>query len=79
MYKPWSLRYVERYLAGPDQSFSQIIGIPQFLQLYEALHVGEHQLKRQRELQETLEKLNAQITPLEEVGTEILTGGDYFN
>lgn len=36
-------------------------------QLYEALNVGEHQLRRQRELQESLENLNAQILPLEEV------------
>lgn len=36
-------------------------------QLYEALHVGEHQVKKERELYTRLEKLNEQLGPFEQV------------
>ena len=37
------------------------------VQLYEALHVGEHQLKKERELMGQLESLKAQLVPIERV------------
>lgn len=37
------------------------------MQLYEALHVGEHQLKKERHLMAKLEQLQSQILPLEQV------------
>lgn len=36
-------------------------------QLYEALHVGEHQIRKERELYEKLEILNSKLGPLEKV------------
>jgi calcium uniporter protein, mitochondrial len=36
-------------------------------QLYEALNVREHQIRKERELRSQLEKLNVQLQPLEEV------------
>lgn len=36
-------------------------------QLYEALHVGEHQVKKERELNGKLEELNEKLGPLEMV------------
>lgn len=36
-------------------------------QLYEALHVGEHQIRKERELYEKLETLNSKLGPLEKV------------
>lgn len=36
-------------------------------QLYEALHVGEHQIRKERELYEKLEDLNVKLGPLEKV------------
>lgn len=38
-----------------------------FFQLYEALHVGEHQVLKERELHEKLEELNVKLGPLEKV------------
>ncbi|XP_037044499.1 calcium uniporter protein, mitochondrial isoform X2 [Bradysia coprophila] len=40
-------------------------------QLYEALHVGEHQIKKERELYTRLEKLNEQLGPYEQIKHEI--------
>ncbi|XP_055686110.1 calcium uniporter protein, mitochondrial [Lutzomyia longipalpis] len=40
-------------------------------QLYEALHVGEHQIKKERELHEKLEELNSKISPLEKKKSEL--------
>lgn len=37
------------------------------MQLYEALHVGEHQLKKERHLMARLEQLQTQLLPLEQV------------
>jgi hypothetical protein len=37
------------------------------MQLYEALHVGEHQLKKERQLLAQLEQLQSELLPLEEV------------
>ena len=37
------------------------------MQLYEALHVNEHQLKKERQLVTQLEQLHTQLLPLEEV------------
>ena len=37
------------------------------MQLYEALHVGEHQLKKERQLLAQLEQLQTELLPLEEV------------
>jgi hypothetical protein len=37
------------------------------MQLYEALHVGEHQLKKERHLMAQLEQLQSQLLPLEQV------------
>ena len=37
------------------------------MQLYEALHVGEHQLKKERHLIAQLEQLQTQLLPLEQV------------
>ena len=37
------------------------------MQLYEALHVNEHQLKKERQLLTQLEQLHTQLLPLEEV------------
>lgn len=37
------------------------------MQLYEALHVGEHQVLKERELHEKLEELNVKLGPLEKV------------
>jgi hypothetical protein len=39
------------------------------MQLYEALHVGEHQLKKERHLMAQLEQLQSQILPLEQVSS----------
>lgn len=36
-------------------------------QLYEALHVGEYQIRKERELLEKLEMLNSKLGPLEQV------------
>lgn len=36
-------------------------------QLYEALHVGEHQIKKERELSLRLEELNDKLGPFEKV------------
>lgn len=38
-----------------------------YFQLYEALHVGEYHVKKEKELIERLEELKYQLTPLEEV------------
>jgi hypothetical protein len=38
-----------------------------FFQLYEALHVGEHQIIKERQLNEKLETLKLELGPLEEV------------
>ena len=38
-----------------------------FFKLYEALHVGEYQIRRERELHERLELLNSKLGPLETV------------
>lgn len=43
------------------------IAVPNYHQLYEALNVGEHQVKKERELFTKLEELNDQLSPLEEV------------
>ncbi|XP_050097972.1 calcium uniporter protein, mitochondrial [Anopheles aquasalis] len=40
-------------------------------QLYEALHVGEHQVKKERELNGKLEELNEKLGPLELKKTEL--------
>ena len=37
------------------------------MQLYEALHVGEHQLRKERQLMAQLEQVHAQLMPLEQV------------
>jgi hypothetical protein len=37
------------------------------MQLYEALHVGEHQLKKERHLMAQLEQLQSHLLPLEQV------------
>lgn len=37
------------------------------MQLYEGLHVGEHQLKKERQLLTQLEELQSRLAPLEEV------------
>lgn len=37
------------------------------LQLYEELHVGEHQIRKERQLHERLEELKVKLSPLEEV------------
>jgi hypothetical protein len=36
-------------------------------QLYEALHVGEYQIQKERDLHEKLEILNSKLGPLEQV------------
>lgn len=44
--------------------------------LYEELHVGEHQIRKERQLHERLEELNIKLNPLEEVslhGTNLST------
>lgn len=43
------------------------------MQLYEALHVGEHQLKKERHLLAQLEQLETQLLPLEQVRSKIYT------
>uniref|UniRef100_A0AAG5DGK6 Calcium uniporter protein n=2 Tax=Anopheles atroparvus TaxID=41427 RepID=A0AAG5DGK6_ANOAO len=40
-------------------------------QLYEALHVGEHQIHKERELNGKLEELNVKLGPLEEKKSEL--------
>lgn len=40
-------------------------------QLYETLHVGEHQLLKERELHKKLETLHSKLNPLEKVKTEL--------
>ncbi|CRK95893.1 CLUMA_CG009339, isoform A [Clunio marinus] len=40
-------------------------------QLYEALHVGEHQIRKERELYEKLETLNSKLGPLEQKKVEL--------
>ena len=42
------------------------------MQLYEALHVNEHQLKKERQLVTQLEQLHTQLLPLEEVLQDFL-------
>lgn len=37
-------------------------------QLYETLHVGEHQVKKERDLYARLEELHTQLLPMETVG-----------
>lgn len=37
------------------------------MQLYEALHVGEHQVKKERHLMARLEQLQTQLLPMEQV------------
>jgi len=39
------------------------------MQLYEGLHVGEHQLKKERQLLTQLEELQSRLAPMEEVLT----------
>ena len=46
------------------------------MQLYEALHVGEHQLKKERQLLAQLEQLQSELLPLEEVQCSAV--GRYF-
>ena len=41
------------------------------MQLYEALHVGEHQLKKERHLLSRLEDLQSQLLPLERVSCRL--------
>lgn len=36
-------------------------------QLYETLHVGEHQVKKERDLYARLEELHTQLAPMEKV------------
>lgn len=36
-------------------------------QLYETLHVGEHQVKKERDLYARLEELHTQLAPMETV------------
>lgn len=36
-------------------------------QLYETLHVGEHQIKKERDMYARLEELHTQLTPMETV------------
>lgn len=37
------------------------------LKLYETLHVGEHQIKKERDMHTRLEEINAELLPLEQV------------
>ncbi|KPJ20535.1 Coiled-coil domain-containing protein 109A [Papilio machaon] len=41
-------------------------------QLYEALNVREHQIRKERELRGQLEKLSAELQPLEEVNYKLI-------
>lgn len=36
-------------------------------QLYETLHVGEHQIKKERDMYTRLEEINTELLPLEQV------------
>ncbi|XP_032783350.2 calcium uniporter protein, mitochondrial [Daphnia magna] len=46
------------------------------MQLYEALHVGEHQLKKERHLMAKLEQLQSQILPLEQKKNLVMAGAE---
>lgn len=41
------------------------------MQLYEGLHVGEHQLKKERDLLAQMEQLQTQLLPLEQVSNGV--------
>ncbi|XP_046638231.1 calcium uniporter protein, mitochondrial-like isoform X2 [Daphnia pulicaria] len=46
------------------------------MQLYEALHVGEHQLKKERHLMAQLEQLQSQLLPLEQKKNLVMAGAE---
>jgi len=46
------------------------------MQLYEALHVNEHQLKKERQLLTQLEQLHTQLLPLEEKKSQLVTDAE---
>lgn len=37
------------------------------VKLYETLHVGEHQIKKERDMHTRLEEINTELLPLEQV------------
>ena len=42
-------------------------------QLYETLHVGEHQIKKERDMYTRLEQINTELLPLEQVWENHMT------
>ncbi|XP_055315156.1 calcium uniporter protein, mitochondrial [Sitodiplosis mosellana] len=45
-------------------------------QLYETLHVGEHQIKKERDMYTRLEEINTELLPLEQLKEEITVTAD---
>lgn len=43
------------------------------IQLYETLHVGEHQVKKERDMHARLEQINAELLPLEKVSLKFIS------